>query len=143
MPARPSSRSESSSRLFAILVATCALVLAALGCSSKADSALPTNPATPGAFVAARESATGRYRIYRVLAANPLPAGTSLHLVAYDETTADFDEARRLTREAALHPIHENVVVLERDFVKREHQVIGFRPVSKGERANPTSKTSE
>lgn len=120
-----------------------ALTLTAFGCS-KTEKEFPADPATPGALVAARESATGRYRLYRVLAADPLPEpiGTRLHLVAYDETTADIQEAARIVKDE-LHPIHENVVVLARDFLQRDHKVVGYHPVEKGERGKPTAKAGD
>lgn len=134
--ALPSSRTKLWRSLFAF-----ALVFGLLACS-KADG-LPKEPATPGAIIAARESATGRYRLYRVVSAEPLPdpLGPKLRLVAFDETTADFKEARQLAKHAALHPIYDNVVVLGRDFFKREHQVVGFQPLQPGE-APPSDESS-
>lgn len=140
MSARSTSRNDLRSIGFAIALA----FTASLGCS-KSEAKLPEDPATPGAFIAARESATGRYRLYRVLAADPLPPpiGTKLHLVAYDETTADFKEAKRVVKHTALTPIHENVIVLGRDFFERDHRVVGFRPVQKDERGKPTAKRGD
>lgn len=120
---------------FRALVLSLAVALAASACS-KAEAELPT-PTTPGAYIAAKESATGRYRLYHVVAADPLPEplGTRLHLVAYDETTKDFDEAKRVFKHGALHPIHETVIVLARDFFQRDHRVVGYRPLKKDEPA--------
>lgn len=110
-------------------------LLAALGCSK--GEPLPEEPTTVGAIVAARESQTGRYRLYRVVSTEPIPPplGPKLHLVAYDETTADFQEASRLARSAELTPVHENVIVLAGHFLEREHKVVGYRAADKGEQA--------
>ena len=109
---------------------------ALFGCS-KPEPELPS-PTTPGAYIAAKESQTGRFRLYHVVSAEllPEPIGWKLHLVAYDETTKDFDEAKRVFKHGALHPIHESVVVLGRDFFKREHRVIGYRPPNENEPAS-------
>lgn len=125
------SASSSFRNKFRSLVLTLAVAAAASGCS-KAEDELP-DPATPGAYIAAKESATGRYRLYHVVAADPLPEplGTRLHLVAYDETTEDFNAAKRVFKHGTLHPIHENVVVLARDFFQRDHRVVGYRPLKK------------
>lgn len=132
-----SANSFSRSRVRA-LVLVLALAGALLGCS-KPEAELPS-PTTPGAYIAAKESKTGRYRLYHVVSAEPLPEpiGMKLHLVAYDETTKDFDEAKRVFKHGTLRPIHENVVVLARDFFQREHQVVGYRAPKKDESASTT-----
>src|SRR4051794_27066215 len=99
---------QARARLVTVLFAT-AIGLSASGCRSKdeetraargASSADGANPATTaGVCVAAGES-NGRYRLYRVLAAEELPApmGARLHLIIYEETAPDLDEAAKLAR---------------------------------------------
>lgn len=121
-------KARASLLLSAILLAT------AVGCS-KAEAPLPEDPGTIGAIVAARESKTGRYRLYRVVRSEPIPPplGPKLHLIAYDETGADAAEAGKIAKSAELTPIHENVIVLAGHFLKRDHKVVGYRPVEEGE----------
>jgi len=121
---------------FRALAFALAIASTALGCS-KTDAELPS-PTTPGAYIAAKESATGRYRLYHLVETSPIPAelgGPRLHLVAYDETTKDPDDAKRVVKHGTLTPIHENVIVLARDFFQRDHRVVGFRPLKKDEPA--------
>jgi len=135
-----SASSSSRSSLRALVLSLTLVLISVLGGCSKAEAELP-DPETPGAYIAAKESATGRYRLYRVVAADPLPEpiGTRLHLIAYDETTKDVSEAKRVFKHGTLTPIHENVIVLARDFFKRDHGVVGYRPSNKGKPAKPTS----
>lgn len=134
------------------MAALLACALGAVGCKSNASAggnppvAAPAqlDEKTPGAFVAAIEK-NGRYRLYRVLAADdlPPPVGTELHLLAYDATAANFDEAAELAKGAiratpqheALRPLYEHLPLRLVDFATRERKVVGWAPLSKADLA--------
>jgi hypothetical protein len=124
-----------------------ALVLLALaaslsGCS--ADAVEPAEPElwTPGAFVATAQQ-DGLVGLHRVLSVEPLPPqpgventerNAILHLTAYQETAASFDEARELAQKHTLTPATKNYVQLASTFADFDYRIVWYRTLTAEER---------